>query len=591
MDPNIVVFAIDAGVRLGRKVNDVLVDATVERPMLLPVGDLFGDVTVADAGDFFRREENRALILEGGPYAGFGPDERVAAYRTLLALEERVGSPIGGPRDAVAVVQSLHAFEQYRKGFGANPPAQRILGTILEIGIDYFTLNPEALGVGSTGRKVLQAFIEALDETQFAEGTPHEIVGDLMVAAVRTLDRNVALVDDSARVQALVGGVTAALLRDAESLTSQAAKIKREQLVRRIGSSILRGGAEAFTEQIDLFVGHPAAKTLVESTLKQVLVGIDGKEDLFSNESFEVIFASALTAVGENPGLFSERVILQELIRSTVKAVTNAQGKKLFSEDTVAAIVQASLETARDNVETLFDPEDPQKQLLGTAIASVARSLASTLAGGGTVKDLLSKRQVVDLVEVVLDEVANNPERLLGAGPMDDRKTAVAQIIGSLARALGDDPSRFVNGDGLVELAEIVLSVSVRNADKLLDLDSSNTRTNALFKALEQLVQGIHEVGDPRGLVDRTTFLEMVHRVLPVVSANVEVFLEGTDPKVKGAVQAALGLATGALEGRINGANLPVLVEELLKEVLWDELHLDEVVAVARSAERILRAA
>ena len=48
--------------------------------------------------------------------------------------------------------------------------------------------------------------------------------------------------------------------------------------------------------------------------------------------SLELIFHSSLRAVGENPELFSDKKILQELITSTVTALTDDTGRKLFSE-------------------------------------------------------------------------------------------------------------------------------------------------------------------------------------------------------------------------------------------------------------------
>ena len=71
MDPNLVLFAIEAGVRLGDKLNQSLVSSTSERPLLLPVGELFGDIRENEAIEFFDREENQRLIEAGGPYAGF----------------------------------------------------------------------------------------------------------------------------------------------------------------------------------------------------------------------------------------------------------------------------------------------------------------------------------------------------------------------------------------------------------------------------------------------------------------------------------------------------------------------------------------
>jgi hypothetical protein len=366
---------------------------------------------------------------------------------------------------------------------------------------------------------------------------------------------------------------------------------RREDFVRRIGSSILKGGAQAFSQNIDLFLPENSdSRQLVSSTLTQLLKGINGKENLFTNESLELLFHSALRAVAENARVFSDDAVLQELISRTVTAMTDATGKKVFSAETVSAVLGEVLSVAAENIETLIDPTNPQKQLLANATMAVAQSLSGSLAGGGTVRDLLSRQQLVSLMAVVFKEVAKHPEQLLGDTKFGDRKAALAQIIGSVARALGDDPHRFVNGEGFVILVETAMQTAAKNAGKLLNLDTTNTRDNVLFAVIQQTVDAILDKGDPRLLLNREVFLDLAERILPVVSANLA-GLDEAPQAVRDAVGAALDLAQGELRGRINGANLPALIVELLTEVLWNELDLTEASAVLRSATRALKAA
>jgi hypothetical protein len=592
MDPTLILFVIEAAVKLGWKVYDVLVDATAEKPLVLPLGNLFQDVQINEATQFFLRKENRHLILPGGPYENFTPDEQLKAYRTLQAINGRLENPYGNLDEAADIVDKLHAFEQFKKGFGARSPAQRILGTIVEIGIDYFSTHPEALGRDSKARRVVQSFVQGLDNADFAEGSLPEIVGDVLGAALRTFENNVALVDDDKRVQALLGGITKSLAEEISAVSSATERLDRTQLLRRIASSVVRGGVGAFSENIDLFVPQDGTlKKLVGSTLTQVLAGIKDQEDLFNSASLELVFRSALGAVGENAALFTDDTLLQELISRTVKAMTDTTGQKLFSEETVAVVLREALEVVRENVETLIDPKDPQHQLLANAVAAMARSLATSLGGGGKVKDLLSTRQLTELSRVVFEEVAKHPEQLLGENLDDTKKTALAQIIGSVARALGDDPARLVNGSGFIELVRVSLQVAVRNADKLIDLDSADTRTNVLFQVIQQLATAVIEQGDPRKIVTRDVFVEIVRRVLPVVSANLDPLLAGTSQPVADTVRTVLAVASGALQNQINGANLPVLMEQMLRAVLARELNVAETVAVERTAREILKAA
>jgi hypothetical protein len=131
MDPSLVMFAIDAGVRLGRKLHETLVDETAERPLILPAGNLIGSVVRNDALDYFR--EHKELTAPGGSYRGLSDDERVAAYRTLMVIDQHLDLQESSFAEAREIVISLKKFEKFRDGFGANSPLQRILGTVVEI--------------------------------------------------------------------------------------------------------------------------------------------------------------------------------------------------------------------------------------------------------------------------------------------------------------------------------------------------------------------------------------------------------------------------------------------------------------------------
>jgi hypothetical protein len=159
-----------------------------------------------------------------------------------------------------------------------------------------------------------------------------------------------------------------------------------------------------------------------------------------------------------------------------------------------------------------------------------------------------------------------------------------------VARALGDDPHRFVNGEGFVILVETAMQTAAKNADKLLNLDTTNTRDNVLFSVIQQTIDAILDKGDPRQLLNREVFLDLTERILPVVSANLAGLVEAPQA-VRDAVGTALDLAQGELKGRINGENLPALIVDLLTEVLWNELDLTEAGAVLRSATGTLKAA
>lgn len=592
MDPTLVIFAIEAAVRLGRKLNQILIDETHERPLVLPLGDLHADIGIVDAIEFFDRTENQHLTEEGGPYHDLGDAELQKAYATLKVLDERLGGRGDTLAEATDTVEKLHRFEQLNEGFGANPPVQRVLGTIVEIGIDYFAANPQALGKESNGRKVLAAFITRLDDIDFAEGSRHVLVSRVLLAALRVLDEEVSLVDDGERLQVLLGGVTKAVIEEVDAASTEGEKIRREAFFERIGRSILRGGATAFTENTDLFLpGDHTAKPVVESALRQTLAGLRDHEDMFTSESLEIIFGSALRAVGENAQLFGDEQILQSLIADTTRVLAEQGVQNILSRETASALLATGLEVVAENVETLIDTDRPQKHLLASTVAALAQGLSDDLAGGAAVRELLSRRQLVALSSIVFQEVARHPEQLLGDDFSQPKRTALAQIIGSVATSLGENSKRLVHGEGVLELIRLALHVSVRNVDTLLDLETDDPKTNVLFRISQDLALGALEADDPRKLLSREVFIELVARTLPIASSHIGPLVEGADPIVKDTVTTTLDLASGALVHRINGENLPQVVARLLAEVLRGNLQLDQLDQVVTAATDILDAA
>jgi hypothetical protein len=593
IDPGLAMFAIEAGVRLGRKLNQVLVDETAERPLLMPLGDLFGNVTEAEALRFFSTEQPD-LIRPGGSCHSFRDDRPrlIEVYRAMRGIETQAALPAGDLAvQRHQLVGQLSALDQFDHEFKAKHPARRILGTVVEIGTDYFAAHPEAMGRDSTARKILHAFVSGLGDTDFAEGTGRQILGDLLGSALRVAGDHAALIDDDRRLTVLLGAVTGTVAEDLRQAIQEEDEVARQQLFRRIGSSLIRGTASAFVGEISLFLPEDGtARQLIQSTLGQVLEGIRDQEDLFTNETLEAVVKSALRATAENAALLTDHKVLVSLIQRTTTVLADRQWDKLFSAATAGAVLHETLEVARENIETLISPDRPQEQLLAQALAAMAGSLSAKLAGGGKIQDLLSRRQVVELSRVVLHEVAENPELLVGHEAEDPRKTVLAQVIASVARALGDEPTLLTNGEGIIRLTRVALRVTLQNAHNLIDIDTTSPATNLLCQILQQIVSTLTHEKDPRALITRTTVQEIVERVLPVVSANLESL--GPKPKLVGAaIAAALDLARGALAGRINGANLALLTEHLLMLALWDELDLEDNAALTQAARDFLRTA
>ena len=590
MDPSAIIFAIEAAVRLGRKLSEVLVDETLERPLMLPLGDLYADLTAIDARAFFDREENRHLVQSGGPYADLGREDLTKAYATLIALDERLRSSGGVLGEASEIITGLYRFEQLRRGFGANAPMQRVLGAVVETGVDYFAAHPAALGRRSPPRRVLEVFLRQLDQVELSEDTSGAVVADLLLAVLTTLDGQAALVDDDLRLQGLLSGVSAAVIGEVERAAGETERMRREDWLRRVGSGLLRGTVAALGEGGEaLLPADPATSTPLASGLRQLLAGVRHQPDLFSNESLERLVRSALGAVAENPELLGDGEILGEIVGGSVEVLSTSRVAAILGREAISTLLVTGLDATAQNVETLVTPDDPRRPLVAHTIASLAEGLSDELAGGPAARNLLSRRQRVALAGVAFERVAAAPEILLGGVSSEPRATALAQIIASVTAGLGESPQRLLTGRGLLELLSTALRVGARNAGGLLDLADSDPGSNPLFRIVRELATAMQEEEDPRQLLARDVFAELLQRTLPVVSANLGALLGSGEPVVQRTAALAFELAAHSLAGRVNGDNFPTLVSELLSGVLRREIDPARRDAVVKRAKRILR--
>lgn len=585
MNPAIVLFAIQAGVRLGKKINQVLLDDINERPLFLPIGDLFGSIVSSDAREFF--DENPSLIADGGPYYGSSNDEKLHAYKTILGLNQQIGNLPSVKSEAVEIVEGLYEFEQYKERFGSKPVFQRILGTIVEIGIDYAIDNPNILGRDSSSRQFIHAFIVGLDETDFDEGDWDEIACDLFVSGLKIFNNNISLVTSDKRIEVILSGITGALIKDFNDAPTLADQSRRREFFKRISANMLQGTLGAIGNNPEIFIkGNKASKEIIRSTINQIVEGLKDKEDLFTNESIEVIVKSALGAVSNNVDLITDNKIIKQTILKSVDALKNSD--KVFSEGTVAIVLQNALDSLGENIETLIDPTNPQRTFLAEAVSAMSVGLSSTL-GNGNLKELFSKNQLIELTKIIFKEVAEDPERLLGDSIGDVKKTALAQIIASVSKAFGEDPRKIINGEGALEVLREALDIAVSNTDKLLDLDTDDPTTNVLYKIMKDVVAVAVNVQDTRKLLSRKVLRDILGKVLNTVSGNLNSILGGNADILAKVITVAIELANDTLANQINGKNLPMLIDKLLKDVLNGELQPHDANAILDSARNILK--
>jgi len=337
-----------------------------------------------------------------------------------------------------------------------------------------------------------------------------------------------------------------------------------------------------FADNPTLFLGGDAEpEKIIRDTVTQVFKGLENEEDLFTPDSLEVILKSSLAAVSQDIGIITQHKILQQLVTGTVKAIVDGPG--IFSKGTVAAILKNSLVALGENIGTLIDPDNPERLFLVETIAALTAGLTAPLSSG-KLKDLLSTQQLISLSQIVFYEVAQHPEQLLESKKGDPKMTALAQIVGSVSEALGEDPKKLINGAGLLTLLQTAIRTAGQNIDKLLKLGTQNPADNLLCRILQALTEGFKAQGLPEEM-----FADTACRVIVTASNNLGFVTGGKPDVIPGLITKLMTLTAGQeIWNRLNSGNSPAVFEGLLRRVFFDNLDLENAGDVEAAVKKIL---
>ncbi len=238
-----ILLAIRAGIKLGGVAKQAYVVSTRQGELMLPLPDSFYEPDLATAKNFFSEGfEGHQYLVEGSrlaqlyhrafmsdnPNARLTPDEEaelVMICREYLARNNtfgRKGSSVFLADGATIDLESWNAVLSIRQ-LDRGEIAQKnrrllhaLLGTIVEVSVDFFATIPGALNTKSRHGRVIKAFVEALDQIPFADldyerDWLNDLGGRFLIAVLETVSFNPELIMNDPNIERLVQVTTLAL--------------------------------------------------------------------------------------------------------------------------------------------------------------------------------------------------------------------------------------------------------------------------------------------------------------------------------------------------------------------------------------------
>ena len=463
----IIMFGIKAGVRLYGQARQAYVEKTRERELVMPLPGLGHSPTVTRAFAYFKdnvqgkcymAESVRLAELHEMAKAGaqaFKNNHPVEAKEYVELYEfYRLGDAgtLVNDKFLLSEIVALNTIAQWRRGETPHPTAiRRIAGTATEIGIEFFAAGPGSgkLAGNSPTSLLLTEVLRTLDDHSFVSEGLEGAIEKVFIATLDAIEENPAIISGDPKMQKFVSGVAGGVVEDIQKRIDRLPENQRLFAADRLGEvaravfrSVVRNGADMVLENPETFLGTQApgesamasklGKIILDAVLPADSTGVD-LSAIATGESLDKLVKGALAVLAEHPDLMGIdnpgiEIIVQETV-TELAGQTEKIGPDLFPD-----IAQLVLEKTAANLDLFWTPDNPEQNLAVTAVRSLLGELARE-PGAGEWKAGLSRSQVLNVVEAVLDDLADNPvlvSRMVAGKPAIE--AAIAAILTGFAQ-------------------------------------------------------------------------------------------------------------------------------------------------------------
>jgi hypothetical protein len=432
-----VIFSINSAIKLSQNLRRAYAQSLRGRALTLPLPEFNSEVKMSTIDRFFDEFPEYPAGLE--PLKNLhnksnGGDELTEEdqnnYREFYFSFKALERGENGQRLEMSA-EDLTAFfkvRQWDKGKAPQSVLQLVAGTLVDIGIDYFSQQPGLLNPESVHGKVMYHFLRAFDDIDFAEQRDFKeafsarLVPKLFAAAAESVADLAPDLAGDPKVQSLIHatakGIATDIYRRAETLGTdgQNEAVHWGQMVLR--SMVGHAGQYVVQSPQSLFGTNQGVSKIIESTgviLLEVILDDDSDQIVFKNalspDTLDRLTSATLDIVAQHPSILHGGRGIKEIIAGVAGAVKD---KSILERGFLPELTRVVLEQSAGRLDLLWrETPTGAEHLLVSAVKQVMGALAAETADGKPWKPALNNTQMLSIVEELVDEVVQNPAWIL----------------------------------------------------------------------------------------------------------------------------------------------------------------------------------
>jgi len=513
---DIVFWGIRSGIKLAQQGRQAYVEATLNRELTLPLPNYNPEVSVGTAQGYFTGSGKQHLRDNGRLKELYQISMDVERQLTEKEKKEFVdfyldfkreediksgvinGDELGLSKEALLSLVTVRQWAAKKTPFPSV--YQRIIGSLIDIGIDYFANTPGAIEEKSSSGRVIKGFLQSIDDLNFAEENVDQLAKSLFFSTLEILEENPDLLGGDEKTEKLVEAVAKGLIRDARKLSEDLASgdLSKQERIHEWTNLVLRsllsnaGHTVLANPNTYLAVDDRATQALITTVGTSILDTIITEDSidlsvLFSREGLDGVMSATLFTLAENPSLMGvDHQGLRKLLSQIAKDL--AQSSLLLNPDIMPEMMRLILERTAAHADLLWPDEfhQPEKHLLVSASRELLNQLSKPPAPGDRWKPNLTKSQILGVVETVLDEVVQNPDWLVKEA--ESENVILAEVVESVMGALRKVPTNRLSSEtGMEVLKSAVKAVALRK-DFVEKIPIDGVEKQAIAATIETLI-------------------------------------------------------------------------------------------------------
>jgi len=543
MDPTLILFGIQAVIRLGKIGKDASEQYVRDAEALFP------DIREPrfDRGtfvtDFFLNEDYQHFVKGAdAPYKEFwgshGVKNDLNSVDTLFAAAVQIKSEEGIDMNKWLADSQVIAGATLVQQWDPNKPAPlspfaRVILAAGDIALEYVSVNPGLLGAGGNGQKLIGAFAKNLsdllpDDGNFGDNHKfgERLLGAFLRAGLETINSHPGWVVSEAHMQKLISASVEPIVKALPAnITGQ---IKYREVTDALMGPAASAAMQTLAKYPDAFFGEDFRAEAAIGALTQALLGQAAKtglNDQFTKAGLLDLYRAALGVAAQKPRLFLKSNgdpkdhLAENLIANFASVLMQAPPP--FNGSVGVQLAAAALEAVSANAHRFAEQAKPWEQTASDMVSKVAEQLAKAFKENRGIENAFSKTQLIELGQIMFNHIASTPEMILG--PED----ALAQLVGTVAQAMAKDDKLLLDSGDWLEIAKVAAQEAAANPARLFKLDANHPNQTLAAQIIKSVLSSAGAIFDQESLKGKTvlfgkTLREVIIIVLRATSGSPE---------------------------------------------------------------------